>query len=395
MAVHAHPCAHCISASMHVNANNNVGRALPDRMQPKYLANGGQCPPYKKFILLFLFAHQVYLRKKNIYDKVSRHMQTQCPHCDTRFRVTEAQVNTADGFVRCSVCEEVFNAIEVAEQDDYQQSLLSQAYSDNEPPVEQTTDTDIKDDTDTEVTDNELDLSDLENIHFEQAEDNTYENNTTEDIDDLNTIETVDFNETSATDYSRKDAFDFFDEEDNESLSHVVPEKYKDSYTSDSTNLVSNLLWGAGTLLLTATLLIEYAWFNRDQLNQMPQLQAWTEKLCQQFECKNIAMRNPAKIELVSRNVYSHPNEKNALMINITMKNQANFAQPYPIMQINFSDVRGGNIAARRFRPTEYLPAEIQQQASQQLFEPDTNMTFTMEIQDPGKQAMTYEFDFL
>ena len=108
-------------------------------------------------------------------------------------------------------------------------------------------------------------------------------------------------------------------------------------------------------------------------------------------------MRNPAKIELISRNVYSHPNEKNALMVNITMKNHADFAQPYPIMQIKFSDVRGGNVAARRFLPAEYLPEELQRQDSQQLqlLEPDTNMTFTMEIQDPGKQAMTYEFDFL
>ncbi|GMR01396.1 MAG: hypothetical protein BMS9Abin19_0775 [Gammaproteobacteria bacterium] len=309
-------------------------------------------------------------------------MQTQCPHCDTRFRVTETQVNIADGLVRCSVCKEVFNAIEVAEQHAHQQSLLSQEPSDDEPSVEQTTVPDI--DSDTVVANNKLDLSDSE-----QVEDNAYKNGTTR-------TEAVDFNETSATVDSRKDAFDFFDEDANESLSHVVPDKFKDSYVSSSITL-SNLLWGAGTLLLTAALFIEYAWFNRDQLNQNPQIQAWTEKLCQQIECKNITMRNPAKIELISRNVYSHPNEKNALMVNITMKNNANFAQPYPVMQINFSDVRGGTVAARRFLPTEYLPTEIQRPDSQQLqlLEPDTNMTFTMEIQDPGKQAMTYEFDFL
>jgi hypothetical protein len=113
-------------------------------------------------------------------------------------------------------------------------------------------------------------------------------------------------------------------------------------------------------------------------------------------------MRDPSKIELISRNVYSHPNEKKALMINVTMKNNADFAQPYPVMQVDFSDVRGGTIVARRFRPTEYLaaqPLDTDHQATESwadsLFEPGTNMTFTMEIQDPGKQAMTYEFDFL
>lgn len=306
-------------------------------------------------------------------------MQTRCPHCETRFRVTESQINAADGFVRCSVCEEVFNAFDATEQNEHQQSLLDQQYTADETSIEQTPDPKIN--------------GDLEHSKFEQADDD----NKNEISEDIIRDETVDLDEPSASDGSQKDAFDFFDEDDDEPLSHVVPEQFKDSYASGSGSFLSNLFWGVGTLLLIATLGIEYAWFNREKLNQIPQLHTWAEQLCQYIECKDITMRNPKKIELVSRNVYSHPNEKNALMINITMKNQADFAQPYPVMQIKFSDVRGGDVAARRFLPDEYLPSEILQQASAQarLFEANTNMTFTMEIQDPGKQAMTYEFDFL
>ena len=301
-------------------------------------------------------------------------MQTQCPHCATRFRVTESQVNTADGYVRCSVCKEVFNAIEVAEADERQPSLLSREYP-----------------TDGIDTSNNATIADLELSSDEPGE--RIENEPTRDTQ----TESIDFNETSATDNLRKDAFDFFDEQSNESLPHVVPDKFKDTYDSDSSVLVSSLLWGVGILLLTATLLIEYAWFNRDRLNQVPQLRAWSEKICQQIDCKDISMRDPAKIELISRNVYSHPNEKGALMVNVTMKNNAEFAQPFPVMQIHFSDVRGGSVAARRFLPDEYLPKELLSDTTDLplLLEPDTNMTFTMEIQDPGKQAMTYEFDFL
>jgi len=60
-------------------------------------------------------------------------MQTHCPHCDTRFRVTEVQINIADGFVRCGVCNEVFNAFEVASQNERQHSLLDEKISENEP----------------------------------------------------------------------------------------------------------------------------------------------------------------------------------------------------------------------------------------------------------------------
>ena len=84
-------------------------------------------------------------------------------------------------------------------------------------------------------------------------------------------------------------------------------------------------------------------------------------------------------------------------MVNVTMKNNADFAQPYPVMQIEFSDIRGGTVAARRFLPAEYLPVEAQHANTEQsrMLLPDTSSSITMEIQDPGRQAMTYEFNFL
>jgi len=40
---------------------------------------------------------------------------TRCPHCDTRFRVTDEQLGIAKGKVRCGSCMDVFNAREHAE----------------------------------------------------------------------------------------------------------------------------------------------------------------------------------------------------------------------------------------------------------------------------------------
>ncbi len=303
-------------------------------------------------------------------------MQTQCPHCKTRFRVTETQVNTADGFVRCGVCKEVFNAFEVAKQHDHQHSLLNDERSEYHSAV-------IEDKTEQTV------LRSSQNTY--QVSDVTEHSEIYAENKPLNT------NETPVIDESQKDIYDFFNKEDNESLQHIVPDNLRDSYSSQSHSAISTLLWSFGILLLTATLAIEYAWFNRDQLSQIPELQAGIEKLCQQFECKKLSIRDPSKIELITRNIYSHPNEKKALMVNVTMKNNAEFAQPYPVMQIDFSDIRGGTVAARRFLPAEYLAIESQQANTEQqrLLQPNTSTHVTLEIQDPGKQAMTYEFNFL
>ena len=297
-------------------------------------------------------------------------MQTQCPHCDTRFRVTETQVNVANGFVRCSVCKEVFNAIEIAAQDEHQHSLLNEDSESLEPVFD------------------DIFGKKIEAIHEFEAD---------AEADIKVGDESVNFNETSATDEVRKDAFDFFDEDSNESLSHVVPDKYRDSHDRNRSSVTTGIFWSIGIIFLCTTLFAEYLWFNRNYLNQNAQLQTWFTEICQHFECKEIAIRDPSKIELVTRNVYSHPNEKDALMINITLKNNAQFAQPLPVMQVSFSNIRGGTIVARRFLPKEYLPITNQQPDANRLhiLQPDTNITFTMEIQDPGKKALTYEFDFL
>lgn len=295
-------------------------------------------------------------------------MQTQCPHCDTKFRVTETQVQAADGFVRCGVCSEVFNAIEAASQHEHQ-SFLADDVATKESPIE------------------------------EQSAAVTEENETIEDLlfEALADDKSVNFNENTAARDSEKDGFDFFSEEINESLQHIVPDKFRDPYSSQTPSTASTALWSIGILFLTATLIIEYIWFNRDQLNKIPELQGTISTICQLVKCKNVSIRDPANIELITRNVFSHPNEKGALIVNITMKNNATFAQPYPVMQIDFSDVRGNSVAARRFWPKEYLASEPQQGNTEQpnLLQPNASASVTLEIQDPGKQAMTYEFNFL
>jgi len=305
-------------------------------------------------------------------------MQTQCPYCDTKFRVTETQVQAAAGFVRCGVCEEVFNAIEVASQHKHQVSLLDNIPAEESPAKESPTE---------ELT-AEMQLAAVteENKNIEALA-----------IETLADDESVNFNETTAANESGKDTSDFFNEENNESLQHVAPDKFRDSYSSQTPFVASTALWSTGILLLTATLIIEYVWFNRDQLNKIPELQATINTLCQQVKCKNLSIRDPASIELITRNVYSHPNEKSALMVNVTMKNNAAIAQPYPVMQIDFSDIRGDTVAARRFWPKEYLTTEYQQANTEQpyLLQPNTSASISLEIQDPGKQAMTYEFNFL
>jgi len=299
-------------------------------------------------------------------------METQCPHCDTQFRITESQVNTAEGFVRCGVCKEVFNAFDVAKGNEQQPSLL------DEDSKETTRDDKQAIFYQAETENSEFEQSEF--AHSISASDNT----SIEDTED------GDITSESHTDRDAgKDEFDFFDEDIIASQNSVVPDELRE--TTSAVNL-SGLLWSAATLMLIASLFIEYTWFNRHQLSQVPELQVWFDKLCLQVDCSNISVRDPENIELITRNVFSHPSNKDALMIAVTIKNNAEFAQPYPVMQIGFSDIRGGTVVARRFLPSEYLQVAAEELG---VIQSGSNVSFTMEILDPGNQAQTYQFDFL
>ncbi len=170
----------------------------------------------------------------------------------------------------------------------------------------------------------------------------------------------------------------------------VVPETFR--HAGMRTTVWSSLGWGIAMIVLALALLAQITWFERNSLQENAQLKPWVEKFCKHAGCRLDARRDPSKIEMLSRNVYTHPNEKNALMITISIANHAEHAQPYPDVQIDFSNVRGGIVAARRFTPVEYLASES---AGSALLPAGSDASFTLEIRDPGKQALTYEFSFL
>jgi predicted Zn finger-like uncharacterized protein len=334
-------------------------------------------------------------------------MQTHCPNCDTRFRVTDTQIDVADGFVRCGICEHVFNVYEVTEQtsldDEHQPSLLHEDHA-HEKTTEYTEDQalDITAERDSELyAAKETDEATTEKSEAFSSFENLPDDDSDDLLDKLSGELPEELSEKLIPDNFEKDTFNFFEENDENSTGHVVPKEFRDSYITDTHSTVSIVLWSIGILFLTTTLFIEYAWFNRNQFAHIPEIQAEIDKLCQQFDCKKLSLRAPSKIELVARNVYSHPNEKNVLMVSITMKNNANFSQPYPVLKIDFSDIRGGHVASRNFLPREYLPQEyltanVQQSDNKQpLLAPEASSDITMEIVDPGKQALTYEFNFL
>lgn len=157
-------------------------------------------------------------------------------------------------------------------------------------------------------------------------------------------------------------------------------------------NRLKTALWAVVNVILILTLMGQYTYYNRNELAQYPELQPWLAQLCGMMSCDTPLRREVSRIALTKRIVESHPSRANALLIDATLVNQADFPQPYPLLEIRFSDLNNQLVAGRRFRPSEYLPAGTSLEKGMPPHQP---VHIVLEIVDPGKDAVSFLFDLL
>jgi len=157
-------------------------------------------------------------------------------------------------------------------------------------------------------------------------------------------------------------------------------------------SIVGNIFLTLAILASIVAGLAQYAYYNRTTLIKITELRPWFEKACALANCSLPEAKDTKLFLLSSKNIFTHPNVDDALMISATIINQATFTQAFPVIELRFANVRGETIAARRFTPSEYLNIPENQISK---IQPDTPVSFTLEIKDPGDEMISYEFDFL
>lgn len=102
--------------------------------------------------------------------------------------------------------------------------------------------------------------------------------------------------------------------------------------------------------------------------------------------------RAPDKIKTISRKVFAHPSEPDALIITASIRNDADTAQPFPYLETQLLDANNKIIALRRFKPQEYY----EQYTQGSLLKSNETISIRLKIQDPpGNRAKRFEFNYL
>jgi len=167
------------------------------------------------------------------------------------------------------------------------------------------------------------------------------------------------------------------------------PAKASDSTSSRGGG--SPWLFRLGMLMLLGVLLgALFVYRTRPQLYNNPTMRPMLEAGCNILRCTLPARIDVGSLKMVKRNVYSHPSTPNALVINVSFRNEANFAQQLPILHMVLSNRVGRTVAKQDFSPSSYMP-NWEEGA---VIESNQQLDVKLEVNDPGEDAQSFEFYF-
>ncbi|MBC7192762.1 DUF3426 domain-containing protein [Marinobacter sp.] len=152
-----------------------------------------------------------------------------------------------------------------------------------------------------------------------------------------------------------------------------------------------SMLWTLVVLTLTAGLISQVVWFQFDRLSAIPELRPLYEKGCALAGCQLAPLLQLDKIESRKLVVRTNPDNRNQLLVDAEIVNEAEFEQPFPAIALTFSNLNGDVVAQSLFTPDEYLAGEGK---GLDTMVPGIPVRITISIRDPGRDAVNYNMVF-
>lgn len=157
---------------------------------------------------------------------------------------------------------------------------------------------------------------------------------------------------------------------------------------SDTTDL---LRWAALSALLCLLFAIQYLAFNFNELARTPEWRGFYTTVCGAFGCQLPSPSDVNRLHGANLVVRKHPTFSNALVVDVLLVNKASYQQPFPILELGFTNLQGTAIASRQFFPDEYLKGDLTGQGTMPINQP---VHISLEILDPGEDAVNYTVRF-
>ncbi|MFU8817328.1 MAG: DUF3426 domain-containing protein, partial [Pseudomonadales bacterium] len=146
------------------------------------------------------------------------------------------------------------------------------------------------------------------------------------------------------------------------------------------------LVW-AGIAFGLLLLAVQVLWYQFDDWAKQPQWRGLYATACRTLGCELPVQRDVALLATRNLAVRSDPQQRGMLLVNAVIVNDAEFAQPFPVLELRFTSLRDILVAGRRYHPEEYLSGDAM---GMTLIPAKTPVQVELSIEDPGPEAVNY-----
>lgn len=316
-------------------------------------------------------------------------MQTRCPACQTLYRIDEDVLKRAGGQARCFRCDTVFDA--------YANPADGSQPNDLAPPADAPDHT-----TEDELAGaysglNELpeapEASGFEDASLDLSADDESSPPASRSANEADPLDLDLASDAKDADLGSGLPFEVPDDLPELQAAKETPPPLEDMDTDpQAPSRLPSALAGIAVLLLALLAIGQLAWFNREQVLATPIGHGMARVLCSMVDCQLPARRAPSRYAVLERNIGPAPDQSGVLAMHLRFRNDADFAQPLPDIQLSLYDTEERLMARRRLPPEEYLfPAP----SPGLLVAPQEEIQVNLQLEDPGRRAVGFKLEFL
>lgn len=361
---------------------------------------------------------------------------TRCPYCQTRFRVTPHQLEAARGRVRCGHCLYVFNALEHAQEESSTPSPDTEAETDTREEDDLVFDDNPEEDAregryagqqepeEDEFSEDFLSLDAGDRSGFRSEVEDLESGDKLEDdeswaeslLEELESEPETPPGDTPSQEPQPAPEPEQPTTREAEGPTEPSPELELDpepppsasteqapdwnslrvdpikAANPDRWRWLRRLAWLLAVAGMAALLVYQLGWYRFERLALYEPVRPWYEQACDWFDCELPPLTATEQLEPRQLVVRSHPDMDNALLLEVTIVNEAAFEQPWPALALSFSNLNNDVVAQRVFQPDAYL---ADAEATGGRIPAGEGRRIRLGLQDPGKDAINYRIDFL
>lgn len=143
---------------------------------------------------------------------------------------------------------------------------------------------------------------------------------------------------------------------------------------------------------LVALLVVQIMVADRASLAADAGSRPWVAGLCSVLRCSLPAWHEPTAFSMISRDVRPVPTQPGALQVQASFRNDARWAQAWPMLRLSLSDADGRVIGTGVFAPQDYLGPGGD---AGSILEPGQSAQIAFRVREPAASTVAFTFEFL